>query len=279
VNPKILFFTSILLLQCHFIFSQCISVELNVTWDEGVDIFKKETKSTIPKLNITYRNDCDKNYYFFKISPKNEDTPKLENCIISLHPMEIPPKKKKAKQETLLNLNHYLNSVVYTNQKFNVIIGIEPSIDIGWYITGDTIGSYNKNADFIGCPLKYIYEIINPGYNRDYESIYAEFVFSDMNLDSILFGFFNKLFVFLKAGETFTVSYNLLGFQMVEGCFTFMLDKNIIENFVTNFPKLDFPSITSYNHKKIKLPPIVGEYQLYSGAFNTNKVTVCFGEK
>ena len=31
--------------------------------------------------------------------------------------------------------------------------------------------------------------------------------------------------------------------------------------------------------QELELPEIVGEYQLYSGAFNTNKVTVCFGER
>jgi len=278
MKAKTLFITIILLLQYYFLFPQCINVELNVTWEEGVDIFKKESKITIPKLNITYQNDCDKSYYFFKISPKNEDTPKLENCILSLHPMEIPSPKKKAKQGTLPNFNPYQSKGLYANQNFNVIIGIEPSVGIGWYITGDTIGHYNENENFIGCSLKSIYENQYPEYNRNYESRYADFVFSDMNLDSILFGSFNDLFVFLKAGDTFTVTYNLLGFQLIEGGFTFMLDKNKIENFITFSPKLDF-AITSYGHKKIELPAIVGEYHLFSGAINTNKVTVCFGAR
>ena len=46
-----------------------------------------------------------------------------------------------------------------------------------------------------------------------------------------------------------------------------MTYKNTIENYV-----LTYDHIT-----KLELPAIVGEYQLYSGGFNTNKVTVCFG--
>jgi len=69
MKPKILLITVFLFLQTNSIFSQCISIELSITWETGYDIFKKDSIVEIPSLNITYRNNCDTNYYFFKVSP------------------------------------------------------------------------------------------------------------------------------------------------------------------------------------------------------------------
>jgi hypothetical protein len=278
MKAKILFVVLILLLQCNFMFSQCINVELSITWEEGFDIFNKKSKVSIPKLNITYRNDCDKSYYFLKVSPTKDETPIL-GCSISLHPMEtISKRKKKVKQGESPYLNLYPIKGIFTNLNFNVIIGIEPSIDIGWFISSDTEDYYDSNAYSISCILKSFYEYLNPEYNTNYKNRYADFVSTGLTPDSIMYSSIKEQFVFLKAGETFTVSYNLVGFQLVEGCFTFGVDKNKIENFITNFPKLDF-AITTYGALTLKLPAMVGEYQLFSGAINTNTVTVCFGER
>jgi len=78
-------------------------------------------------------------------------------------------------------------------------------------------------------------------------------------------------FVFLKPNEIHTDTYNLVAYKIVEGCFTFFIKRKEIKNYVATYKdEID---------QEIELPEIVGEYHRYSGAFNTNKVTVCFGER
>ena len=96
-------------------------------------------------------------------------------------------------------------------------------------------------------------------------------------------------FVFLKSGETHIDTYNLVAFQIVEGCYTFFIDQEDIKDYVLHteiiFTNRDWiinekgeVTVKTIEHK-LELPEIVGEYHLYSGAFNTNKVTVCFGKR
>ena len=83
-------------------------------------------------------------------------------------------------------------------------------------------------------------------------------------------------FVFLKSGETYTDTYNLIAFKILGGCYTFHTFDNIIENYVLT---TEMDSVTKRPvEQKLELPETVGEYFRYSGSFNTNKVTVCFGD-
>jgi hypothetical protein len=95
-------------------------------------------------------------------------------------------------------------------------------------------------------------------------------VLSDITPENIISGFIKDQFVFLKSGETYIDTYNLIGFKLVEGCFTFMIDSEDIKDYVIGIGQ---------ETEEFELPAIVGEYSLYSGAFNTNKVTVCFGDR
>jgi hypothetical protein len=74
MKAKILFITAILLLRALSLFPQCISIELSVIWKMEYDIFNRDSMVNTPILNITYRNNCDVNYYFFKASPKKDGT-------------------------------------------------------------------------------------------------------------------------------------------------------------------------------------------------------------
>lgn len=69
---KKLIIVALLSIQVQIVFAQCISVELSVTWEAGYDIFEKDSMIHIPKLHIIYRNNCNTNYYFLKIS-ENRD--------------------------------------------------------------------------------------------------------------------------------------------------------------------------------------------------------------
>jgi len=150
----------------------------------------------------------------------------------------------------------------------------------------DTIDISKAHApDVINCRLnafsKYIRYKKNPNYlseevrNPD-GSIKINFESSDLFPENIL-GSMKDEFVFLKSGETYTDTYHLIVFQIVEGCYTFFIYGDTIMNYVL---KNYYDSkLKKFVDEKLELPAVVGEYQLYSGGFNTNKITVCFGER
>jgi hypothetical protein len=260
MKEKIFLILTFSFLQVNCVFSQCISIELSITWEMGHDIFKKDSAVNIPILNITYRNNCNTNYYFFKVSPRKDESTMV--MCLALRQYEDHDYLKRAKS--------HLN---YTEQHFNVIMGGEPWYNAGWKICNDAV-DYHKEYSFesIECCLKEIYDYIYLKNYSDYEiKMPYYFVPSDITPENILGSIINNQFVFLKPGEIHVDTYNLIGFKLVEGCFTFIIDQEEIRNYVES-PQLN-------GVQKIKLPSVVGEYQLYSGAFNTNKVTVCFGEK
>ena len=270
MKPKIFFFTLFLFLQSISLFPQCISIELSITWEMGYDILKKDSIISIPRLNITYRNDCDTNYYFFKIC----DNSPMISCGMLSHPdfdnFEEYIRWRKdylaRAKESIANVKKYHN---YVKDYFNVRIGESPCCTNVWSILHDTVDTHNPfSFDVIGCRLRDVYKYIYYENNDEENEIFKlNFEPSDITPENISDSLKDK-FVFLKSGEFYNDSYNLIGFKIVEGCFTFMIMQNEIENYVIDF-----------NNEKLELPPLVGEYHRYSGAFNTNKVTVCFGEK
>ena len=82
-------------------------------------------------------------------------------------------------------------------------------------------------------------------------------------------------FIFLKAGEIYTDSYNLIGFQMIKGSFMFYISIDSLTDYIYTTPIWD-NNQSKYVETKTMLPKLVGEYKLYSGKFNTNKITITF---
>jgi len=256
MKAKTFFITLFLFWQVQPLFSQCISIELSVTWEMKNDIFNKDSLVSTPIFHISYRNNCDDNYYFFKVSPRKDGSTMI--LCSAMVQYEDNDYLKRAKSHSN-----------YANQNFNVIMGEEPWYDAGWKILNDTI-DYHKGNHFesVGCELEEIYKYIYAeNHFKRIIKMPFDFVSSDITLENILCSV-NDHFVFLKSGETFVDTYNLIGFKLVEGCFTFLIDKDVIENYVMGI-----------HNEKLELPLVVGEYHRYSGAFNTNKVTVCFGER
>jgi hypothetical protein len=260
MKTKILLISAVLLIFVNSLFSQCISVELSVTWKMGYELFKKDSVISIPILNITYRNNCDSNLYFFKVSSRKDGSP-----------MVFPHGLRSFWEDEGIYQRAKKHSH-YTNQKFNVVMGRSAWLDSCWDIYYDTVDfrRENPNTD-IRYDLYDIYEWVYPPRTQVSKNRSHKFVSSDAIPDTIMYGSVNDQFVFLKPNETHIDTYNLIGYKMVEGCFTFSIYKDKIENYLLTFNEKKF--------EEIKLPPIVGEYYLYSGAFNTNKVTVCFGEQ
>jgi len=255
-------------LQWQMLFSQCISVELSVIWEMKSDIFMEGSIVNVPKLSITYRNNCNTNYYFLKVSENRSETPSLL-CLSSLHPSQ-----EKLDSEQIKKKLHGK----YAKQNFNVIIGQKPEYANHWWLQNDSINTFEERL--VNCHLRsiyeYIYEKINQQSVDKREPLKYWFEPEDILPENILSSVKDQ-FVFLKAGESHTDIYNLLGFKLVEGCFTFAVYKNTIENYVLT--TLYDSENEKYKHQESELPTIVGDYQLYSGAFNTNKVTVCFGDR
>jgi len=262
MKVKTLLIIALLFLQWNFVFSQCISIELSVTWKMGYDIFNKDSVISIPMLNITYRNNCDTNYYFFKVSPR-KDGYSMVRCY-ALRNIFDHELQKIAK-------SYQYN---YTNRAFNVLIGKGNSINKAWEIVEDTIEFFLKDPskERISCALQDIYQYLcSERYNKSTKNNHKCFEPSIVTPENILSGSGLERFVFLKPNETHIDTYNLIGYKFVEGSFTFHIDQNVIKNYVLG--------LDAGRTIEIKLPAVVGEYQLYSGSFNTNKVTVCFGEK
>ena len=77
-------------------------------------------------------------------------------------------------------------------------------------------------------------------------------------------------FMFLKAGESKEVLYNLTSYYIVKGKYTFLIKNDHFKNHVIN--NIDCGGVTN----TIPLPEKVGGYKLYSGEFTANSITVTF---
>lgn len=107
---------------------------------------------------------------------------------------------------------------------------------------------------------------------KESKSIY--FSESDISPDSIL----NKIkdrFVFLRPGENYTDIYNLVGFKLIKGNFTFYIRRSNFTNYV-NINSIWDESQSRFIQRTAELPKKVGEYILYSGEFKTNEITISF---
>jgi hypothetical protein len=81
--------------------------------------------------------------------------------------------------------------------------------------------------------------------------------------------------VFLNPNETYSDSFNLIGFQYLGGTFSFKILPNTNKNYVVAEPYWD-KTLEKWVYPEIMLPLKVGEYELYQGQFMSNELTVKF---
>ena len=273
---KKIIFIVLLFLQSQSLFSQCISIELSITWEMGYDSLKKDSVIVIPKLDITYRNNCDTNYYFLNVSHSKDNFPDI---------MCLPLDNTHLRE--FQYSNYFTKNKLYgkyANQNFDIKIVRSLNYDGGWWqVCCDTIDDiFEKlSCEYAGCHLNRIYEYIH--HENNSENLLSnprlkklDFELEDM-LPEHISGYLNDQFVFLKSSETYTDSYNLVAFKVLEGSYTFYINQSDINNYVTR-SQYDIEA-KRFVDRKLRLPETVGEYHRYSGGFNTNKVTVCFGER
>lgn len=245
------------------IYSQGVSIELSAKWTKGIDAFNSDSIIYYPELYITYRNNSDTNYYFKKVSGSLNGYPKLSCNLLLQYPYEEylnPNYLKRAKSHGN-----------YADKSYDVVIGSSQMFKESW-INNE---SDNVNVgDVINNDISDIYEylyISQYGKNRNYKMFFTE---TDILNDGINETVISD-FVFLKPNETFTDIYNLIAFQEVKGTFTFRIFGEKLFDYVLLNPIWD-ENQHRYIEKRIALPKEVSEYKLYSGRFNSNKITIAF---
>ena len=166
----------------------------------------------------------------------------------------------------------------FSDNKCNVFIGGPPFIPLGWEILSDTVSIEAAHTiDHINDVISNVYEYVlgNKIYENDDVPINTENNANDITEESI----FTKLrdnFVFLKAGEKYTASYNLIGFQLVGGDYCFKSYTDSLSGFVYPDDPYWDKNQEKWEYNMTPLPAKVKEYKLFSGMVNTNNVSVRF---
>lgn len=235
-------------------------------------IFKEDSIVYTPKLNITYYNKSELNYYFLKISNSMYGSPSILDSYLLQYPIEdfLHPNYLKRAQ---LCSN-------YANEKFNVIIGrYQPTYGDYWEIYSDTVDMETEEGseDIINHELSDIYEYIyrsNKNYNKNnIDKTY--FTKEEITTENLL-NTVNDRFVFLKSRGYYTETFNLVGFALAKGCYTFRIarQKNFFSYVLTGSYRDENQSL--YIDTSAELPIEVGEYKLYSGEVSSNEITITF---
>lgn len=251
-------------------YSQSLSIELSAKWVKGYDIFRKDSTIYYPELIITYRNNSDTNYYFQKVSDSRSGLPILPWGTLFQYTIE-----EYLKPNYLKRAKTHCN---YANYNYKVIIGGNASFSKSWIVVNDTVNiEVEQEIDMINDDLADIYEYIyreifskKPDSLNEFKTYFTE---SDIQPDVILDKFKDK-FVFLKPGEIYIDTYNLVGFKLLKGGFTFYISP-YLPTYVYTTPIWD-NNQSKYTETKTMLPKLVGEYKLYSGNFNSNKISITF---
>lgn len=265
MKTKYIIITIVLAFNIQYTFSQDVSIELSVNWKLNEHSFYKDSIMCVPILNITYRNNSENNYYFLKISDNHKGCPIIGRGGLLNYPVE-----EYLHPNYLKRANKHLD---YSRKTYSVIIGQDILFEKGWIIEDETDTNKIKEIDFINDDLANIYEYLyKKQTNVISDSIEQVQLYYDklrLTSDEILKN--TDKFVFLKTGEYYTESYNLVGFELVKGSFIFYVDSDCLKDYVItgqSFDKGKYIDIKTY------LPKQVGKYKLYSGDFKTNKVII-----
>jgi hypothetical protein len=260
-------------LRIGIAFPQSISIELSVRWKKGFDVFDENSVLYFPELVIMYRNSSDSSFYFKKISDSHCGFPILPYGRLIQYPLDEylnPNYLKRAR-------SHY----DFVNQNYHVEIGGANSFVEGWIAMNDTANQPEQMIDMVNGELADIYKyLLQKEINTCSDSsVQTKMYFSliDITPEKIIQDFKDK-FIFLKGGETYDDTYNLIGFQVVRGCFTFSVKPDALKDDVKIEPYWDKEN-EKWEFKQVQLPEKVGAYLLYSGNFNTNDVTITFSDE
>lgn len=259
----------ILLISAH-LSAQDISIELSMDRKSNLDFPLQDIEDSNlhpAYLTITYRNLSNHSYYFLKASNNKSGLPEL--------PFLIFP-NGNVKSDSLGKIPRYND---YSDYNFKTKIGSSSTFSSGWFI--EDIDLKEGTSGFISTNIADIYHSIRTqyfpekSYKEDIQGALQLFHNpSDITQDTIMNNSADE-FIYLKAGEKYTDTYNLIGFQLVGGNFTFELYHK------SSLDHVCIGSSWNENEKRWieilkQLPVKVGEYELYIGNFLTNTVCIQF---
>ena len=241
------------------LFSQDVSVNLSVKEKEYVidSIFteNKFSKSVL-FLNVEYVNNSCKPIYFHKKSSNLDGFPVFNTLFMTgLDKRSFEEKAKK-----------YYD---YSGGKYNVIIDNRCFMFSGWELFDDTISIKESHTYMINNDLNDIYMYFcSKKYLSQHKILYKRGYYiksTDINNDSIIHkSEIKNQFVFLNPGESYVDTYNLIGFQMIGGNFTFKINDEL----------LNYTCIGIEQDKKIFFPKNINGFELYEGRLVSNEVNL-----
>lgn len=273
-----------LVLTCvntNILYSQDISINLSIRWSEGPYILNTDSIVKHPELVVSYTNNSSENLYFRKFSYYRVGIPDflwgaMETVDFDPEMLEIGYHEYRKKHRDYIS--HIVKSITnkqYKNDRFVVAIDLPYSNYADWFIV-DEESWYDKSGgcpDIINRDLQYINDYLSDTIyrNKDERKDYYMMTFNEKDITKRAIKTKTAhQFMFLKAGETKENVYNLTCFDLVKGTYTFILNASEFSNQVLTEWKLGEPD------EFLTLPKKIGKYQLYSGEFTANSVTVKF---
>jgi hypothetical protein len=173
--------------------------------------------------------------------------------------------------EEKVNLNSYLG----LKKNNNYTVDIFPFIWSSYCIVNNPNDTaIEKEEDFVNFYLGELYH----KFYKDYKKQDVLFIHNTNVVpltESNILGRLKEYFIFLKKGESYIVKYDLTGFQILGGNYTFDYYNKQTENFVETTSSWD-ENQKKWIYKKEPLPLEVNGYKLYQGDIKINKVNVSF---
>jgi hypothetical protein len=255
---SILYLIFICLLICNInTFAQSISIEFSIELKNiEKNICENNKLSTIPYLNLSYKNNTSDSLYFFKI---------IDNFYFTALRTHNPLSKGKSKCLDRLKF--------HSNEKYKVVIGNSTFNSIPEIFENDADLHAEHEGNIINDEIQDIYTyILHDSVFKN--SFYFEknpIVPTEENIKTKL----KDYVVFLKPGETYVQSFDLTGFYIIGGSYEFIIYKEKIDNYIEVSSFWD-ENQKKWIYKKDYLPSIVNGYKLYSGEIKTNRLNIIF---
>ncbi|MGQ1890089.1 hypothetical protein ACT29H_06570 [Thermophagus sp. OGC60D27] len=249
----------ILLMAVFFVcesYGQKLSIELSIEWKyEESDVYNGLKINVVPYLKIRYNNLTNDSIFLPKVYKNAFFLPQLAASTLVAD----------------FKLSDF-DKIHLPSIKRSVFIGGMPPNNIQWEVLPDSIDFYSEHeVGEINQLLSDIYETVFR-FNENNTLRYNQK--SDIKESQIL-GELREDFVFLLPYSKHVEYYNLFGFKVVGGDYSFALSINEINDFLFTFSVWDNEK-EKWEFKEVKLPEKVGGYHLYNGDFYTNEIKITF---
>lgn len=248
--------------------AQDISINLSIRWEDAPYIFNSDSIVSSPRLVVSYSNESDIDLYFLKIPREKYDLPGFPSCVLHYDHKE----KDCIGSESQI---WYRN---YNGKEFVVQLPLSGQMECWWAYPKCLEEDLNDGEEYrypdIDCTLSYITNFIMKKFHAEWsDTSSTQYLCVVDTIDDISLAENEKIFCFLRSGETTEDVYDITALWMVKGIFEFVIVKKlsgvvIVDGNAHNPNGVIIPTA--------KLPEKVGDYQLYSGEFKCNTLTITF---